>query len=274
MKKYGLILLVSTFLAQEAFASIINGERSIVAVVASYNNARWYKKNLDSIFSQKYSNYKVLYADDASPDGTGQLVADYVKGLGLGDKIVLVCNQIRFGNPLANHHHLITNYAADDDIVVIVDGDDWLAHDRVFAYLNNVYADSNVWMTYGQFGCYPSGAHGFNAPIPNYVVAHNSFRSHYNAFSHLRTYYAGLFKRIKLEDIMVDGKFLPMSGDIAVSLPTIEMARYHFKFIPDILYIYNETNELSEHRVSKELQRKVDLWVRSRPTYAALKSLF
>ena len=47
---------------------------NFVIVIPSYNNAQWYKRNLDSVFAQTYKNFSVIYLDDCSPDGTGQLV--------------------------------------------------------------------------------------------------------------------------------------------------------------------------------------------------------
>lgn len=50
-------------------------------VIPSYNNAesRLYMRNLDSIFMQDYSNYHVVYIDDASPDKTGEYVNKYIE---------------------------------------------------------------------------------------------------------------------------------------------------------------------------------------------------
>ncbi len=47
----------------------------------SYNNvkSRLYLRNLDSIFMQEYSNYHVVYIDDASPDKTGDFVNKYIE---------------------------------------------------------------------------------------------------------------------------------------------------------------------------------------------------
>ena len=134
-------------------------ERSIVVVIASYNNKDWYKRNLDSVFSQKYTNYRVIYVDDASPDGTGELVEQYIKEHKQEEKFTLLCNQERLG-ALANQYTAITS-CDDMAIIVILDGDDWFAHDQVLAYMNNVYADTNVWLTYGQFKEYPSNKVGF-----------------------------------------------------------------------------------------------------------------
>jgi cellulose synthase/poly-beta-1,6-N-acetylglucosamine synthase-like glycosyltransferase len=51
-----------------------------------------YKRNLNSIFQQDYTNYKVFYVDDNSEDKTAQLVKDYVKRNKLYKKIKLYQN--------------------------------------------------------------------------------------------------------------------------------------------------------------------------------------
>jgi len=38
-----------------------------------------YKRNLESIFQQEYTNYKVYYIDDHSKDKTAELVEQYIK---------------------------------------------------------------------------------------------------------------------------------------------------------------------------------------------------
>ena len=54
-------------------------EHPLVVIIPSYNNAQWYKKNLDSVFNQRYSNYRIIYLDDASTDQTGYLVEKYIQ---------------------------------------------------------------------------------------------------------------------------------------------------------------------------------------------------
>ena len=94
-------------------------EKRIVVVIASYNNKEWYKANLDSIFSQEYTNYLIRYADDCSPDGTGAFVRDYIREKGMEDKVILTCNEERCG-ALANQYSMI--YACNDlDICIICD---------------------------------------------------------------------------------------------------------------------------------------------------------
>jgi glycosyltransferase involved in cell wall biosynthesis len=49
-------------------------ELPMVFVIPSYNNAQWYAKNLQSVLHQNYRNYRILYVNDASQDGTDTLV--------------------------------------------------------------------------------------------------------------------------------------------------------------------------------------------------------
>ena len=53
-----------------------------VFIITSYNNAAYYKKNIDSVLTQAYSGpFRVIYVDDHSEDKTGDLVESYVKSL-------------------------------------------------------------------------------------------------------------------------------------------------------------------------------------------------
>ncbi|MCX5921944.1 MAG: glycosyltransferase family 2 protein [Candidatus Dependentiae bacterium] len=247
-----------------------NGERRIVVITASYNNKDWYQANLDSIFAQNYTNYRVIYIDDCSPDGTGDLVEQYIKENGQEHRVTLVKNKKHCG-AMANHYNAITT-CDDRDIIVIVDGDDCVARQGVFNYLNNVYADNSIWLTYGQFVEFPSGCHGFCCPMPRHVIERNAFRDFEHIPSHMRTFYAGLFKQIKKEDLMYQGEFLKMDADIAAMFPMIEMARDHFRFIPEVLYAYNGGNALNDHKISKSMQRQLDLMLRAKPRYNKAKS--
>lgn len=245
------------------------GERRFVIVTASYNNSKWYEWNLDSIFNQEYENWRLIYVDDCSPDGTFDLVKGYVQEKGQEHRVTLIRNITR-RKALANLYYAIW-LCNDREVVIILDGDDALAHNKVLAYLNNVYSDSNVWLTYGQFREYPSGVHGFCEPMPDWVVQKNMFRKYPIAPSHLRTFYAGLFKHIKTEDLFYNGDFFPMTYDLAMMFPMIEMAREgHFRFIPDILLDYNTSNPINDHKVSKELQQKCDLVIRARESYSPI----
>ena len=239
--------------------------KHFVVVIASYNNKNWYKKNLDSVFMQKYENYHVMYVDDVSPDGTGDLVEKYIKDKHQEERVVLIKNKERVG-ALANYYNAI--HSCDDkSIIVQLDGDDWLAHDHVLDLLNRVYNDPNVWLTYGQYKEYPSGQIGLCEQIPHKIIKNNEFRSYKWVTSHLRTFYVWLFKLIKKEDLLLNGKFFQMTSDLAVMYPMLEMAGPRIKFIPDIIHVYNRANCINDDKVNAALQISVEQFIRIKERY-------
>lgn len=251
------------------------GRRHFVIITATYNNAAWCMRNLDSALSQTYTDFEMIITDDASTDGTANLIAQHIQELGAQDRVKLIRNATRQG-AMANQHAMIHNYCVPVDIAVILDGDDWFINPQVLEYLSQVYADPNIWLTYGQFIEYPSGAPGFCVDMPQEIVLGNSFRGFSDIPSHLRTFYAGLFQKIDRADLCTrDGQWLSMCADIAAMFPMIEMARNgHFKFIAEPLLVYNSSNPINDYKVSKSLQRSIDLDVRSRVRYGALTTLF
>lgn len=246
-------------------------EKPFVIITASYNNKHWYKRNLDSGLNQQYSNFRIIYVDDASPDDTGNLVEQYLAAQHQQDHVTLIKNTQRMG-ALANVYKA-AHLCKPEEIILIVDGDDWLANDHVLAYLNAVYSDPNVWLTYGQFVWFPEGIKGFSSPMPEKIIANNEFRSCW-VTSHLRTFYAALFQKINREDLLYDGNFLVSAGDIAIMFPMLEMAGYHVRFIPEILYVYNCANSLNDHKVNHELQSRLCGYVTHKNRYQPLMELF
>ncbi|MFA5306196.1 MAG: glycosyltransferase family 2 protein [Candidatus Babeliales bacterium] len=242
--------------------------KHFVVVIASYNNQNWYKKNLNSVFNQTYKNYHVIYIDDCSSDKTGALVEQYVKEQHQELHVTLIKNKERRG-AMANYYEAIHSCGAAS-IIVQLDGDDWFAHDHVLDLLNRVYNDPNVWLTYGQFKRYPSGEKGYCQEIPSKIIETNEFRSYKWVTSALRTFYVGLFKLIKKEDLLFNGQFLPMTHDLAIMFPMLEMAGSRIKFIPDVLYIYNNATVLNDHKVNGALQKTLNHFIRAKEKYTPL----
>lgn len=254
------------------FSSHISGksgnEKKFVIIITSYNNEKWYSYNLESALKQKYQNYRIIYINDASSDNTLPLVRDYIAQHDTNKKVTLINNLERKG-ACANFYEAI-NSCSPDEIVVILDGDDWLAHDNVLIMLNNTYQDSSVWMTYGQFKEYPSGNRGGSRPLPAWVIEHNVYREYPWVTSHLRSFYAFLFQQIKKEDFLHEDGFFPMAPDLAMMYPILEMGGKHSKFIPDVLYIYNRATSLNEDKINKDLQRHIDSVIRKKKKYQPL----
>jgi glycosyltransferase involved in cell wall biosynthesis len=245
-------------------------EKHFTFMVASYNNANFYKRNLDSIYAQHYSNYSVVYVDDHSPDGTAHLVEEYIKAHNQQHRTVLIKNSER-KCCLANAYGAISQLP-DDTIVVVVDGDDWLAHDQVLPLLNKIYTKWDVWMTHGTYKKEPArvGRPHDCKRIPETVIETNSIRKFGWCMGHLRTFYAWLFKKVKHEDLLIDGKFFDMSSDLSYMFPMVEMAHRHTLYVPDILYVYNMQTPLNEFKVNRSRQLSLKKYIEALPPYQPL----
>ena len=238
----------------QTLANNVITEKPIVVSICSYNNAKWIYKNLDSVFMQEYNNFVVLYVNDASTDGTANLVEKYIKENGVEEKLILIKNEKR-----RRKMHNIYNalHSVDDKCIIVqLDGDDWFAHPNVFKNINKVYTNNDVWLTYGQ--CKDSdGKPSYAAPVPRRLKRKGQFRKRW-LYTPTRTFYAWLFKMIKLEDFLTGevagftGKFYPVSDDLAFMFPMIEMARYHYRFLGDVSYVRNRNNPISWWHVDKK----------------------
>jgi len=246
------------------------GEKPFVVIIPSYNNAAFCEHNLLSVLGQNYQNFRIVYIDDASKDATYETVRAIIERSPLKDRITLIHNETNQG-ALKNLYTAI-HACQDHEIVVTVDGDDFLAHSNVLKRLNKAYADQDVWMTYGNFLDYPNYKQKplICKPIPKSVVKNRSYRKSEWVSSHLRTFYAGLFKKIALEDFLFEGKFLPMGWDLAFMIPMLEMSGPHCRFLDEVLYLYNRTNPINDHKVNLALQAACAEHVRNLPPYEAL----
>lgn len=239
-----------------------------VIVVPSYNNSAWCKKNLHSIFDQKYTNYYVIYIDDCSTDMTYDMVTDLVSQRGMEHKVILISNKKRLG-ALANHYKAV-HMCQDHHIIVQLDGDDWFKHDDVLGYLNKVYQDPNVWLTYGQFEIYPYSKGKVASELPQHTITSSSYRQSEWVTSALRTFYAGLCKRVDRQDLLDEGEFFAYTCDMALMFPMLEMAAGKIRFINELLYVYNCMNPINDFKKDVLGQLNCERLIRNKTKYAPL----
>jgi hypothetical protein len=163
-----------------------------------------------------------------------------------------------------------------ETIVVCVSGDDFLLTDQAIERVLREY-DAGALATYGQFYPVPAGPCGSwrASEYSPAVVAAGSYRQDQWRAAHLETFRAGLYQRIKREDLLDgNGRWNQYSGDQATMLPILEMARERAHFIPDELYAYRTGNPLSVHNVRTPERHAEEVaevaHVRALPCYARI----
>lgn len=242
-------------------------ELPFVVIIPSYNNAAYVERTLQSVFMQKYSNFRVIYLDDYSTDNSPAIVESYIQRNNVSNKFTFIRNNKR-QRKLKNIYWIIHELCYDNEIAVMVDCDDWLAHDQVFNLINRIYLNSDAWFIYGQDCPHPQDvAKRWGIPLtgncvdtPLSVIQSNSFRNFQWVYMHIRTFPIWLFKMIKLEDLLAEnvngyqGQFYPSCDDYAMYYPMLEMAGRRIKFNPELVYYYNCGSPLNGFKIERQLQ--------------------
>jgi glycosyltransferase involved in cell wall biosynthesis len=253
-------------------------------VTAAWQCERWIARTIGSLRAQTYGEFRAVVIDDQSQDRSYARAIEAAAGdprfsVILSDRRVGALANIVRGTALAAQH--------DDDVVVIVDGDDWLKHERVLEHLAAVYADPDVWLSYGSYELYrrrwrdivrlrPS--RGQSRAFPASVAKLGLFRYHNGPWcaSHLRTYRKFLWDAVRDIDLRDDdGDYFASAADVATMLPMLEMATaQHIRYVPEVLYVYNNDHPLSDNRElvrpSERRQFVCALKIRARPRYEPL----
>jgi glycosyltransferase involved in cell wall biosynthesis len=202
------------------------------------------ERTINSILQLKYTRIELIFVDGLSTDNTVEIIKKTISG---DDRFILIENKEKMYQP-GNYDQIIRGLnIPDDEICVEVDGDDWLPNSNVFSFINDVYSNEDVWMTSGSFK-YHDGRPGFANPPKNFT----NIRKQTFTLSHMRTWKSWLWKKIKEEDLKdVSGNYWSVAGDLSFMFPMLEMSgENHFKYISDVLYIYNESNPLNDHKVN------------------------
>lgn len=251
--------------------------RKFKIVIPSYNNEDWVEYNLASILNQTYSNYEVLYINDASVDATLEKVNKIVSGLSNWTVISNPLNKRRGYNIDPHNEHIQNFMDSDEDVLVFIDGDDWLYDEEVLSKLDKFYTEHTPWMTYGGMVCYPSGMPGNpqNTPYSNQVHAGKLYRQDYWRASHLRTFTWGLYKQIKKEDLLYSktGEYYFHAEDLATSFPCLEMCPPEKVGVLDFYsYIFNETPTNRSRGIEREREagHELEQEIRNRLKYKQL----
>lgn len=237
----------------------------MVIVTTVYNCKNYLPSCINSMRSQTFTDFTCYLTDDLSTDGSVKEIESLIEG---DNRFKLIKNTVKFYQP-GNYDQVIRNNTEIDDneTIVEIDGDDWLPDRNVLKRINEYYLDSNVWVANGSFK-YHNGMPGFSQPQTDF----DNLRGSRFTASHIRTWRAFLWRKIQIEDLKDEtGIYWKISGDLSFMFPMLEMSGPdHYRFMPEINYVYNESNPLNDHKVDIRLVTEIANKIRQKNKYNKL----
>lgn len=224
---------------------------------------------VNSLLEQHYGNYEVLLLDDASDNGTLDLIDEEFS------HIRKIKNHRRMG-PMENvYRHLTGLSFNDDDIIVLLDGDDYLFGNYALQIVNAKYND-NALLTYGQY-INNYGQIGHCSPYTREEFQ-NLRKAPWKA-SHLKSFKYKLFKEFMKQDPDAmnfkfgNGQFYMAASDQAIMIPLMEIAGFeNTSYISNVVYCYRQhPNNDHSSSLGLALQMEAVDDIRARPS---LKRVF
>lgn len=242
-----------------------------IIIITCYNVENWLPINIHMNLYQSYDNFLCVYVDDKSTDNSEKIIRKYES-----DKLLYIKNENNGSQAKAymcaidylEKNSLINN----EDIIVEIDGDDWLSSVFVLEYLNVIYQQPNIWMTYGQYQKYPNGEMGGHSHMS---FVNENHRNNPFPYSHLKTYKYWLFNKINRFDLIdtYTNQLFSAAWDHTLCLPMVEMAgKEHIHRCDDVLYILNRSDELeNEGKERGNLQKEIEHRIRMQNAYTKLR---
>lgn len=237
--------------------------KSFVIAVIGKNNGAYAEKTINSILSQNYDAFRVVYIDDGSTDGSASHARDTVFAHSAAQKVLFIQNEQSLG-VIANLVRIAQD-CFEDEILVVVDGENCLAHEWVLQKLNQYYTNPDLWMTFSKALELPSFTPLTTPPISSLA----KIRSEPPSALYLKTFYATLFKKLHHHDLMYRGEFITEAIDFTYMTPLMEMAEGHMQYLPDTLYLVakKEPKLTVNHAVFAQ-------WIQEKPAYTPMAKLF
>lgn len=219
-------------------------------LIRHWKSFEYFDRCIDSVYSQNYRNFKILFIDDAS--GYSLKRREYIRNKLRGH--IIVFNKIRRYS-LFNAYYLVNKYAYDHNSIIFnLDGDDWLPHSKCLSEIASIYSKNpKLQMTYGD--CFiwngklkkrslVNQLATLNKPYPKHVVKNRTYRSELFLPLHPRTWKVSLFKSIPKKEFMDPrGKWLRFAEDMAVFFPMLEKIKPRgCETLRTPFYVYNQVN--------------------------------
>ncbi len=254
---------------KKAFDSQFNQPYLFNIVVPVFNAENYIEKCLNSIIKQTYKNFQVQIVDDCSTDSTYELASSISNN---HKNFNIFRNTIRIG-ALNNIFNLLSKEIKEPSktIDILIDGDDYLYSQDVLNKVKEKYIKTNCLITYGSHKS-SKGVQGKKYPF--FIRKFNLFRKYFWYASHLKTFRHDLWLSINPNDLLdKNGHYYSVASDLAIMFPMLEMAGKRQEFINEVLYVYNDKNPISDHKVRRKYQILAAKEIRKKQKYNQLNFL-
>jgi len=224
----------------------------LVFIIPFRNVSSFIEDCYKSLLGQSNQNWIAIFCDDASTDGTSNLIPK-------NDHFFIRKNSNRITALPNIHYGIMESNLNDEDIICLLDGDDALIRKDSVDIILNLYNDDTL-LTYGQY-VWPNGQVGHCKPYTREEF--NNLRNGGYWASHIRTFKYKLYKEILNQDPELscykdnNGNFYTITYDVAIMTPLMEIAGFNrIKFNPDPVYYYR-IHQQNDHFVEPQLQKEV-----------------
>ena len=241
--------------------NLFKKELPMCVVVLSHNNVEdnRYKKIMQTILYQNYTNYHIVFFDDFSTDGTLEATQQYVWESGFPlHRITYIRNEKQL-YATYNIYNAANNYCKKEEIFVLLDGDDEIVGRHAFRLINSFYLKEKMYPNWIVWTNYYSTRYQIGQSkdiLQVFLEDPNRYREKQrHFFGMIRTFITQLYLKINVTDHKdQNGNFFDIMYDEAMQQPLLEMAGRHFEYIPQLCYLYNK--EFDNFGPNLEVKRK------------------
>lgn len=232
-------------------------DNRFVFIIAFRNVKDYIEDCVNSLLSQYYENWIAIFCDDASDDGTIDLIPD-------DERFIKRINKKSITGLPNVHNGISESKLKSEDIVAFLDGDDYLSRQDSIDIVNELYNKKKCLLTYGQFICYGGHYNGSIGICKKYMRGSYNVRSEFLA-SHLKTFKYKVYEELIKQDPNLNcykdkkGNFYTMAADVAIMTPLLEICGFdNIQFNPIPIYAYR-VHDKNECSLNWRLQKEIDI---------------
>jgi glycosyltransferase involved in cell wall biosynthesis len=198
-------------------------DKTFHIIIPSYNAKNICEKTLQSILDQTYQKYRVYYLDDGSTDDTIKIAKNFLKNQSLENRKKFILKKFYKNKGSVERLYQSICSLKDKDIVIYFEGNCFFPKKDILQKLNEKFTKNNAWLVYGQDIELSSQKKGVTRFFTSQNLFTNSMRWKNWKRARIKSFYVGLFKKIKVQDLFFRAKFISEIFDSYYMFPLMEM---------------------------------------------------